>query len=533
MANDIMREAILNGKTVLGIELGSTRIKSALLNEKHDILASGIYDWENKLENGIWTYHLEDVWTGLQTCYQELRNNVKKEYGVELEYIGAIGISGMRHGFLAFDSQKRLLAPFRTWRNVMTEQASAELVTLFEHQIPQRWSIAHLYKSILDDESYIKDICYMTTLSGYVHWMLTGELVLGSNDASGMFPIDSKTKKYYAEMLEKFDAHIADRGYPWKIEKILPKPLVAGDMAGVLSETGAKLLDISGNLKAGIPMSPPEGDSGTGMVATNSIKVRSGNVSAGTSIFYNIVLEKRLSKVYKDIDIGTTPEGNTVALVHANNGTSDLNAWVGLFKEFCDTFGIEKSMSELYDGLYQKAMEGEKDCGGVLAYNYVSGEHSTDFEEGRPLVVRKPDAIFNLANFMRAHLMTSFGAIKLGNDLLMREEQVKVDAVFGHGGLFKTEGAAQKLLASALNVPVSFMKTAGEGGAWGGAVLAAYMLWKEKGETLSEYLDQKVFVKSEFVTVHPDFEDVAGFQKFMERYTNGLAIERAAVDNLR
>ena len=530
--NDV-RKVITEGKTVLGIELGSTRIKGVLLDDKNQMLASGGHTWENRLENGVWTYHLEDVWTGLQACFADLKRNVKDTYDVELQTIGAMGISAMMHGYLVFDENDKLLVPFRTWRNTMTEPATIELMELFNHQIPQRWSVAHLYQSILDGMDHVKDIRYMTTLSGYVHWMLTGEKVLGVDDASGMFPIDTETKTYYKDMLEKFDAKVADKNYSWKIEEILPKVLVAGEVAGALTEAGARLLDPSGALKAGVPMCPPAGDAGTGMVATNSVKVRTGNVSAGTSVFSMIVLEKKLSKVYPEIDIVTTPEGNSVAMVHCNNCTSDLNAWVNLFKEFCDTFGVEMDMDTLYGGLYRKALEGDMDCGGLLAYNYFSGEHITHFEEGRPLFVREQNAKFTLANFMRAHLFTSLGAIKVGNDLLIENEGVKVDSIWGHGGLFKTEGVGQRILAAALNTPVSVMKTASEGGAWGIAVLAAYMLQKGNGEALCDYLQNKIFAGAESVTLQPDASDVEGFQVFIERYKSGLVIERAAVDSLK
>lgn len=530
--NDV-RKVITEGKTVLGIELGSTRIKGVLLDDKNEMLASGGHTWENRLEDGVWTYHLEDVWTGLQACFADLKRNVKDTYDVELQTIGAMGISAMMHGYLVFDENDKLLVPFRTWRNTMTEPATIELMELFNHQIPQRWSVAHLYQSILDGMDHVKDIRYMTTLSGYVHWMLTGEKVLGVDDASGMFPIDTETKTYYKDMLEKFDAKVADKNYSWKIEEILPKVLVAGEVAGTLTEAGARLLDPSGALKAGVSMCPPAGDAGTGMVATNSVKVRTGNVSAGTSVFSMIVLEKKLSKVYPEIDIVTTPEGNSVAMVHCNNCTSDLNAWVNLFKEFCDTFDVKMDMDTLYGGLYGKALEGDMDCGGLLAYNYFSGEHITHFEEGRPLFVREQNAKFTLANFMRTHLYTSLGAIKVGNDLLIENEGVKVDSIWGHGGLFKTEGVGQRILAAALNTPVSVMKTASEGGAWGIAVLAAYMVQKKNGEALCDYLQDKIFAGTESVTLQPDAADVEGFQVFIERYKSGLVIERAAVDSLK
>lgn len=533
MDNISAKNNILNGNTVLGIELGSTRIKGVLLDRNHKMLAQGGFSWENRLENGIWTYHLDEVWQGLQSCFAELKANVKKDYDVELENIGAIGISAMMHGYLVFDEENRLLAPFRTWRNTMTDEAVSVLVKEFDYQIPQRWSIAHLYQSVLEDHTYLKNVRYMATLAGYVHWMLTGEKVLGADDASGMFPIDIDTKDFDEGMLKKFDALVADKSYPWKLKQILPKVLLAGETAGVLTEEGAKLLDPTGGLKAGIPLCPPEGDGGTGMVATNSVKVRTGNVSAGTSVFSMIVLEKKLSRVYPEIDLVTTPDGNLVAMVHCNNCTSDLNSWVAIFKDFCDTFGVAMDMDTLYGGLYRKALEGDKDCGGLLAYNYFSGEHITHFSEGRPLFVREPNSIFNLANFMRTHLYTSLGAMKVGNDLLVENEGVTVECIYGHGGLFKTEGVGQKMMAAALNTPVSVMESAGEGGAWGIAVLAAYMQWKEEKEQLSDYLANKVFADAKSTTIAPDPEDVAGFQVFIERYKKGLAIEQAAVENLK
>ena len=532
---DILKaqNAIKEGRTVLGIEFGSTRIKGVLLDDNNEMIASGSHTWENRLENGIWTYHLEDVWTGIQDCFPDLKKDVQEQYQTELATIGAVGVSAMMHGYLAFDENGNQLAEFRTWRNTMTEPATIELMELLGHQIPQRWSIAHLYQAILNGEEHVKDIRFFTTLAGYVHWMLTGEKVLGIGDASGMFPVDPETKNYYADMVSKFDAKIADKNYPWKLEEILPKVLLAGENAGTITAEGAKLLDPTGTLQAGIPMCPPEGDAGTGMVATNSVKVRTGNVSAGTSVFSMIVLEKKLSKLYPQIDIVTTPEGNSVAMVHCNNCTSDLNAWVGVFKEFCDTFGVEMDMNRLYEGLYKKALEGDKDCGGLLAYNYFSGEHITHFSEGRPLFVREQDCKFTLANFMRTHLYTSLGAIKVGNDELLREEGIKVDVIYGHGGLFKTEGVGQSVLAAALNTPVAVMKSAGEGGAWGMALLAAYMMQKENDEALCDYLENKVFAGAESVVVEPDAGDVAGFEVFIERYKAGLAIEQVAVDVLK
>ena len=464
------RNAIAQAETVLGIELGSTRIKGVLLDRKNRMLASGSCSWENCLEDGIWTYHLEDVWAGLQKCYRDLAENIKQKYDIELENIGAIGISAMMHGYLVFDREDRQLIPFRTWRNTMTEPAAKELTALFDQQIPQRWSVAHLYQSVLEEQAHVKNIRYITTLSGYVHWMLSGEKVLGIDDASGMFPIDPATKDYDGDMLAKTDALLAVKQYPWKLREILPKVLVAGEDAGVLSECGARLLDPAGKLKAGIPMCPPAGDAGTGMVATNSVKPRTGNVSAGTSVFSMIVLEKKLSKVYPEIDIVTTPEGNAVAMVHCNNCTSDLNGWVNLFREFCISFGFELDDDRLFGGLFQKALDGDADCGGLLSYNYLSGEHITHFNEGRPLFVREQNARFTLANFMRVHLFSALSTLKMGNDLLLRNEGVKLDAIWAHGGLFKTPTVGQKILAAALDTPVSIMNTAGEGGAWGIAV---------------------------------------------------------------
>lgn len=528
-----IKNTILDGRAVLGIELGSTRIKAVLVDEKNTPIASGSHDWENRLENGIWTYALTDVWTGLQDCYQKMTEDVKTKYGVTLEKVGAIGFSAMMHGYLAFDKDGKQLVPFRTWRNTITQEAASKLTELFQFNIPQRWSISHLYQAILNGEEHVKDVDYITTLDAYIHWQLTGEKVIGVGSASGMFPIDSATKTYYTSMITRFDELVAEKGYPWKVEHLLPKVLVAGDNAGVLTEEGAKLLDPTGTLKAGCPLCPPEGDAGTGMVATNSVKPRTGNVSAGTSVFAMIVLEKELQKVYEEIDMVTTPSGDAVAMVHCNNCTSDLNAWVSLFREFAESFGVEVDMDKLFYTLYNKALEGDKDCGGLLAYNYFSGEHITGFEEGRPLFVRNPDSKFNLANFMRTHLYTSLGALKVGMDILVKGERVVVDRITGHGGLFKTKGVGQGILAGAIDATVSVMKTAGEGGAWGIALLASYMLQKEDGETLADYLQEKVFGGDEGEKMDPTPEDVKGFDTFIKRYQAGLPIERAAVDSLK
>ena len=528
-----VKSMIEAGKTSLGIEFGSTRIKAVLVGEDNAPIASGSHEWENRLDNGVWTYTLEDIWTGLQDCYRDLAVDVKKQYDVELTTVGALGFSAMMHGYMVFDKAGEQLVPFRTWRNTMTEQAAKELTELFRFNMPQRWSGAHLYQAILNKEEHVKDIDFITTLAGYVHWKLTGEKVLGVGEASGMFPIDMATKDYDAKMIAQFDALVEEKHFPWKLEEILPKALPAGAPAGVLTEEGAALLDVSGKLKAGIPICPPEGDAGTGMVATNSVARRTGNVSAGTSIFGMTVLEKPLENFYPEIDMVTTPSGDLVAMVHANNCTSDLNAWVNLFREFAQTFGMEISTNDLFGKLYNKALEGDADCGGLLAYNYFSGEHVTGFNEGRPVFARTPDAKFNLANFMRVNLFTSLGALKVGLDILMKEEHVQVDQILGHGGLFKTKGVGQKILAGAIDAPVSVMETAGEGGAWGIALLASYMINKEENETLEDYLDAKVFAGNAGTKMDPDPADVAGFEVFTERYKKGLPIERAAVESLK
>ena len=527
-----VKEAIMNGEAVLGIELGSTRIKAVLIDEDNRPVASGSYDWENQLENGIWTYALDEVWKGLQESYAALKADVKQKYDVTLKRLGAVGISAMMHGYLVFDKEGKQLVPFRTWRNTITGEAAQDLTELFRFNIPQRWSIAHLYQAILNKEAHVPEIDYMTTLSGYIHWKLTGEKVMGVGEDSGMFPIDSNVKQFDAKMLEQFQELIVSKGYPWKISEILPRVLCAGEDAGRLTDEGARLLDPSGELEAGIPCCPPEGDAGTGMTATNSVRPRTGNVSAGPSVFAMIVLEHALKKVHPELDLVTTPDGSPVAMVHCNNCTSDLNAWVGLFREFAECFGIQTDMNRLFGTLYNKALEGDPDCGGLLAYNYFSGEHITGFEEGRPLFVRTPDARFNLANFMRVHLFTSLGALKTGLDILFRDEGVEADEVLGHGGLFKTRGVGQRIMAAAMDVPVTVMETAGEGGAWGIALLASYMKHKGQGESLGEYLSVHVFADEKGETLKPDPEDVRGFDAFLTRYTKGLAIEHAAVENL-
>ena len=527
------KQMIEDGKAVLGIEFGSTRIKAILINEKNEPVASGSHDWENRYDHGIWTYTLEDIWTGLQDSYRSMTQDVSEKYGTKITNLAAIGFGGMMHGYMAFDKEGELLVPFRTWRNTITADASEKLTELFRYHIPQRWSIAHLYQAVLNGEEHVKDVAFFTTLAGYVHWKLTGKKVLGVGEASGMFPIDVKEKQFHKGMIDTFDALVAEKGYPWKLSGILPDVLLAGEDAGALTEEGAKLLDPSGNLKAGVPLCPPEGDAGTGMVATNSVAPRTGNVSAGTSVFAMVVLEKELSKVYPEIDLVTTPSGDPVGMVHCNNCTSDLNAWVSVFKEFAETFGMEIGMDDLYGTLYRKALEGNKDCGGLLAYNYFSGEHITNFEEGRPLFVRTPQSSFNLANFMRVHLYTSLGALKVGMDIMLKEEHVELDRILGHGGLFKTKGVGQSILAGAIDTPVSVMETAGEGGAWGIALLASYMVHREEDENLADFLAEKVFAGETGIEMQADPEDVAGFNTFIERYKEGFPIERAAVDHLK
>ncbi len=519
-------------KAVLGIEFGSTRIKAVLIDENHVPVASGAHDWENQLVDGVWTYSLDAIWDGLRDCYADLKRDVKEKFGATLTTIGAIGFSAMMHGYMAFDAKGTLLAPFRTWRNTITGPAAAELTKLFNYNIPQRWSISHLYQAILNGEDHVKDIAFFTTLAGYIHWQLTGRKALGIGDASGMLPIDPETKAFYPEMIEKFDALVAPKGYPWKLGAILPEVLCAGEDAGKLTAEGAKLLDPDGDLQPGIPLCPPEGDAGTGMTATNSIAKRTGNISAGTSVFAMIVLEKALKNVHEEIDLVTTPTGSLVAMVHCNNCTSDLNAWAGVFREFADAIGAKIDANTLYGSILNSALTADPDCGGVMTYGYFSGEHVTGFEEGRPLMVRMPDARFTLGNFARAVVFSALGAIKIGMNIL-DAEGVKVDRMTGHGGLYKTPVVGQKLTAACFNAPVTVMETAGEGGAWGIALLAEYMLNKAEGETLDDYLNNKVFAGMKSSVLEPDAKDVAGFNKFMERYVAALPAERAAVETMK
>ena len=522
------KQVIQEGKAILGIEFGSTRIKAVLIDPENKPIAQGSHTWENQLVDGLWTYSIEAIWYGLQDCYADLRKNVLAEYEVEIEKLAAIGFSAMMHGYMAFKGND-ILVPFRTWRNTNTGKAAAELSELFNYNIPLRWSISHLYEAILDNEEHVKDIDFLTTLAGYVHWQVTGQKVLGVGDASGMIPVDPKTKNYDATMVARFDNLIAPRGFSWKLLDILPKALNAGENAGFLTPEGALKLDVSGHLQPGIPVCPPEGDAGTGMVATNAVRQRTGNVSAGTSSFSMIVLEKDLSRPYEQLDMVTTPDGSLVAMVHCNNCTSDINAWVKILKEYAELLGVEQSTNDLYTRLFNIALKGDADCGGVISYNYISGEPVTGLMDGRPLFVRSANDKFNLANFMRAHLYGAIGVLKIGNDILFNQEHVKVDRIMGHGGYFTTPVVGQKMLAAALNSPISVMETAGEGGAWGIALLAAYVVNNPNKLSLADYLDQVVFAGNEGVEIKPDPEDVEGFNRYIENYKAALPIEEAAV----
>lgn len=532
-----IREKIAQGRTALGIEFGSTRIKAVLTDLEGKVLAVGFHDWENSLVDGIWTYSIEEIREGLRHCYAGMRDAVQEKYGLKLTTIGAVGISAMMHGYMAFDKSGKILVPFRTWRNSNTQQAADALTELFRFNIPLRWTIAHLYQCVLEDAEHLQRVDFVTTLDSYITYLLTGEKNTGVGDASGIFPIDSGTCDYDAGMMETFDRLIAPKGYPWKTRDILPKVLKAGDIAGTITAEGAALLDDAGLLQPGIPVAPSEGDAGTGMVATNSVAPRTGNVSAGTSTFAMLVLEKPLTKLYREIDMVTTPTGFPVAMSHANNGTSDLNAWVNLFGEFAKLAGHPMDAGELYGLLYRNSLKGDADCGGLLSYGYYSGEGVTHLNEGRPLFARTPDAAFNLANFMRAHLYSSLGAVKLGLDILLKEEGVKVDRILGHGGLFKTPGVGQRYLAAAINAPVTVMATASEGGPWGMALLAAYMLRKKEADgefvSLEEWLEKEIFSGLEGDTIAPTAEENEGFETFTEHYRAGLEAERAAVDSMR
>jgi len=533
MAGAAQAETIQQGNAVLGVELGSTRIKAVLIDETNEVILAGHHNWENSFINNTWTYSDEEIWKGIQSSYNNLNTKVEEQFGFSIENLNGIGLSGMMHGYVVFDKAGEMLVPFRTWRNNFTAEASTALTEKFSFNIPQRWSIAHLYQAILNGEDHVSEIDYLTTLAGYIHWKLTGEKVLGIGEASGVFPIASDTKSYNKQLTATFESLIEDNSYGWKLEHILPEVLVAGERAGTLTAEGAKLLDPKGKLASGIALCPPEGDAGTGMVATNSVAARKGNVSAGTSAFAMVVMETELAEVHPEIDPVCTPAGAPVAMAHSNNCTSDINAWVNLFKEFTQQLGVEKDDNEIYSLLFQQALEGDSDAGGLLSYGYLSGEHVTHFEEGRPLFARSSDSKLSLANFMRTHIFTAFAAMKIGMDILIKEEKVELDEILAHGGIFKTEGVAASILAGALNTPVSVMKTADEGGAWGAALLASYMANRAETMSLESFLETAVFSDAEILRVEPKQEDVSGFEKYMERYKSGLAIERAAVENLK
>ena len=518
-------------ETAIGLEFGSTRIKAVLIDKNHLPLASGSHEWENKLLNGIWTYSEADILAGMQACFADLKQDVKNRYGVTLDTTGAMGISGMMHGYLPTDREGRILTPFRTWRNTMTGEAAARLSEEFHFNIPQRWSIAHLYQAILNGEEHLPQLYHLNTLAVYIHERLTGCFAAGVGEASGITPVDSNTLSYDQEMLDKFDGLIRDRGFGWRVRDILPEVLPAGAAAGTLTEAGALLLDPTGELQAGIPFAPPEGDAGTGMTATNSVAPRTGNVSAGTSDFAMVVLDQPIG-MHPEIDMVTTPDGLPVAMVHCNNCTSDLNAWAGLLGEFCEKAGIPVSKGQLFTLLFTQALEGDPDCGGLMAYNYLSGESITGFDEGRPLFLRKPDARISLPNFARTLLLSALATLKLGLDILTVEEKVPIERLYGHGGFFKTPEVGQRLLSAAVNAPVSVMETAGEGGPYGMALLCAYMLWKSEGETLPAYLNGRVFRDARSTTVMADEKDIQGFEKFLAGYRACLPVEKAAVDTL-
>ncbi|MBE6724405.1 MAG: ATPase [Ruminococcaceae bacterium] len=522
--------------TTLGLELGSTRIKAVLLDEDHRIAASGSHDWENRLENGIWTYTLDDIHEGVRDCIRALGEDVMEKFGEPLPAVGAVGISGMMHGYLAFDENGELLVPFRTWRNTITGEAADALTALLGFNIPQRWSIAHLAQAVLNGEEHIPRIHHLNTLAGYIHELLTGVRVLGVGEASGMFPIDSAAMTYDAGMMAKADEFLLSRGCPKKLAELLPSVLPAGEKAGELTEAGARFLDPTGELlpglKAGVPFCPPEGDAGTGMAATDSVRLYTGNVSAGTSDFAMVVVD-HLPGVHREIDMVTTPDGLPVAMVHCNNCTSDINAWIGLFGEFAKRAGLSISKPELYDLLLLSALEGDPDCGGLLSYNYFSGEGITDVNEGRPLFLRTPDAKFTLPNFMRTHLLSALATLKIGLDILTNTEKLRIDRLFGHGGYFKTEIAGQRMLSAAAGVPVSVMKTAESGGPYGMALLAAYMLRRDEGESLPDYLDNRVFAGAESTTLMASEEEIAGFDAFLKRYLAAFPAEKAAIETLR
>ena len=525
-------EKIRAGKTSLGIEFGSTRIKAVLIDDTYTTIAAGDYGWASHLKDGLWSYSQEEIWTGLQTAYAALAEDVENAYGEKLTRVGRIGFSAMMHGYLAFDKNGELLVPFRTWQNTNTSEAHEKLSELFQYNIPERWSIAHLYQAVLNDEEHIGKVDFFTTLAGYVHWKLTGKKVLGVGDASGMFPIDPTTHTYETEFIEKFNAIPEVAAQPWKLADLLPEPLVAGTPAGTLTEEGAKLLDPTGTLQPGITFAPPEGDAGTGMVATNSVRVRTGNVSAGTSIFAMVVLEHKLERLHPEVDLVTTPAGDLAGMSHANNFTSDLNAWVGLFGQFAAAIGTPVDAGTLYGTLFRAAIADDVDssCGGLINYPFRSGEFLAGLPEGRPLFARGPEARMSLGNFMRAQLFSAFSPVKIGMDVMTKDEGVAVDSLVGHGGIFTTPKVAQKILAAAFDTPIKVMSTAAEGGAWGMAVLADY-LW-HADQPLDEFLDARVFADAASTTENPDENDVAGFEEFFDRFRKGLPIEHVAIESI-
>ncbi len=525
-------EKIRAGKTSLGIEFGSTRIKAVLIDDTYTTIAAGDYGWASHLEDGLWSYSQEEIWTGLQTAYVALAEDVENAYGEKLTRVGRIGFSAMMHGYLAFDKNGELLVPFRTWQNTNTSEAHEKLSELFQYNIPERWSIAHLYQAVLNNEEHIGKVDFFTTLAGYVHWKLTGKKVLGVGDASGMFPIDPTTHTYETEFIEKFNAIPEVAAQPWKLADLLPEPLVAGTPAGTLTEEGAKLLDPTGTLQPGITFAPPEGDAGTGMVATNSVRVRTGNVSAGTSIFAMVVLERKLERLHPEVDLVTTPAGDLAGMSHANNFTSDLNAWVGLFGQFAAAIGTPVDAGTLYGTLFRAAIADDVDsnCGGLINYPFRSGEFLAGLPEGRPLFARGPEGRMSLGNFMRAQLFSAFSPVKIGMDVMTKDEGVAVDSLVGHGGIFTTPKVAQKILAAAFDTPIKVMSTAAEGGAWGMAVLADY-LW-HADQPLDEFLDARVFADAASTTENPDEGDVAGFEEFFDRFRKGLPIEHVAIESI-
>lgn len=524
-----IRADIESGSTSLGIELGSTRIKACLISANGAVLASGSHDWENSYADKLWTYSLESVEAGMQDAYAKLVADVETQYGVRPTTFGALGVSAMMHGYLAFDAENELLTPFRTWRNTNTGPAAEELSELLNYNIPLRWSVAHFYQAVLDAEAHIPHINFLTTLAGYVHFKLTGKKVLGVGDASGMFPIDPVTRDYDAHLLALTNERVATRAQLPKLEELLPKALPAGEDAGSLTESGALWLDPTGALQSGIPTCPPEGDAGTGMVATNAVAPRTGNVSAGTSIFAMVVLEQALKNRHHELDLVTTPAGDLVAMVHCNNGASELNTWAGLLGEFAHAIGSNVSQDDVFAAFFGAALNGEANGGGLLAYNYLAGEPITGLVEGRPLFVRTPDSQFNLANFARTQIYGAFGTLALGMRVL-HGEGVKIDDMFAHGGVFRTAGVAQRLLAASINAPVSVGDTASEGGAWGIAVLADFVRTRISGSELNlqDYLNAQIFADAGVNTIAPDDADVAGFAEYLASYESGLAIQKAA-----